>query len=193
MLAVVTLLLSSVGSLQAQDRFAVKTNLLYGGYARTPNLGVEIGLAPRWTMELSGAYNPFNLKGSETNNKKLVHWVASSEFRYWTCQRFNGHFLGVHGLYGHYNIGGHNLPLLFGKGSAAYRYEGWVAGGGVNYGYSIVLSRRWNLEFTVGVGVLYLNYDRYDSPKCGLMVEAGARRLFFGPTRAGVSLSFLIF
>ena len=55
MISVLTLvLLSCVGSLKAQDRFAVKTNLLYGGVARTPNLGVEIGLAPRWTLEVSG-------------------------------------------------------------------------------------------------------------------------------------------
>ena len=67
------LFVSGVGSLKAQDRFAVKTNLLYGGVARTPNLGVEIGLAPRWTLELSGSYNPFNLNGSDADNKKLVH------------------------------------------------------------------------------------------------------------------------
>lgn len=99
------MLLSCVGSLKAQDRFAVKTNLLYGGVARTPNLGVEIGLAPRWTLEVSGGYNPFNLQGSDSDNKKLVHWAAMPEFRYWTCQRFNGHFVGVHGLYGNYNSG----------------------------------------------------------------------------------------
>lgn len=192
-IAVVALLMSGVGRLRAQDRFSMKTNLLYGGYTYTPNLGVEIGLAPRWTLELSGAYNPFNLHGSETDNKKLVHWVAMPEFRYWTCQRFNGHFLGVHGLYGNYNIGGHNLPMLFGQGSDAYRYEGQVMGGGVSYGYSVVLGKRWNLEFTVGAGVLYLDYDRYDCPKCGQKVETGARKLFFGPTKVGISLSFLIF
>lgn len=194
MIAVLTLLLlAGVGSLSAQDRFGVKTNLLYGGYARTPNLGIEIGLSPRWTLELSGAYNPFNLKGSDADNKKLVHWVASPEFRYWTCQRFNGHFLGVHGLYGNYNIGGYNLPLLFGKGSRDYRHEGQAMGGGVSYGYSVVLGKRWNLEFTAGVGVLYLNYDRYECPKCGQKVEPDTRKLFFGPTRAGISVSFLIF
>lgn len=194
MISVLTLvLLSSVGSLRAQDRFAVKTNLLYGGVARTPNLGVEIGLAPRWTLEVSGGYNPFNLQGSDSDNRKLVHWAAMPEFRYWTCQRFNGHFVGVHGLYGNYNIGGHNLPLLFGNGSDAYRYEGHVAGGGVSYGYSVLLGRRWNVEFTVGVGVLYLNYDRYECPKCGQRVEEDARQLFFGPTKAGITVSFLIF
>lgn len=187
------LLLIGGGTLRAQDHLSVKTNLLYGGYALTPNLGVEVGLSPRWTLEMSGAYNPFNLHGSETDNRKLVHWVAMPEFRYWTCQRFNGHFFGIHGLYGQYNIGGHNLPLLFGRGSDAYRYEGQVLGGGLSYGYSFLLGRRWNLELTIGAGVLYLDYDRYESPKCGLLLESGARKLFFGPTKVGVSLSFLIF
>lgn len=49
------------------------------------------------------------------------------------------------------------------------------------------------MEFTVGVGVLYLNYDRYECPKCGQKVETDARKLFFGPTKAGITLSFLIF
>lgn len=116
LVGVLTVFLLGVGAnrLSAQDRFAIKTNLLYGGLARTPNLGVEIGISPRWTVELSGGYNPFNLKGSDEDNRKLVHWIAMPEFRYWTCQRFNGHFLGVHALYSNYNIGSHNLPLLFG-------------------------------------------------------------------------------
>ena len=65
--------------------------------------------------------------------------------------------------------------------------------GGVSYGYSILLGRRWNVEFTVGVGVLYLNYDRYECPKCGQKVESDARQLFFGPTKAGITISFLLF
>lgn len=174
------------------NHFSVKTNVLYGGYALTPNLGVEVGLSPRWTLEISGAYNPFKLHGSETDNRKLVHWVALPEFRYWTCQRFNGHFVGVHGLYGEYNIGGYHLPLLFGSESRDSRYEGNVQGGGLSYGYSFLLGRRWNLELTVGVGVMYLRYDRYESPKCGLQLDSGVRRLFFGPTKAGISVSFLI-
>lgn len=188
----VFLLGAGAGRLSAQDRFAVKTNLLYGGLARTPNLGVEVGIAPRWTLELSGGYNPFNLKGSEEDNRKLVHWIAMPEFRYWTCQRFNGHFLGVHALYSNYNISNYNLPLLFGKGSKEYRFEGWAAGGGVSYGYSVILGKRWNLEFTVGVGVMYLKYDRYECLRCGKIEQRDGSRLYFGPTKAGVTLSFLL-
>ena len=39
------------------------------------------------------------------------------EYRYWLCQRFSGHFLGVHVLGSQYNIAQQDLPLIFGKGS----------------------------------------------------------------------------
>lgn len=179
--------------LYGQTRFVVKTNLLYGGYARTPNLGVEVGFAPRWSFDLSGAYNPFNLQGIRQNNRKLVHWVGAPEFRYWTNQCFTSHFLGLHGLYGCYNIGGYNFPLLFGSNSRDFRYEGQVLGGGFSYGYDFLLGGHWNLELTLGIGVLLLDYDSYERSKCGVLVEPNMRILYFGPTKAGITLLYHIF
>ena len=37
---------------KAQD-VAIKTNILYDA-AATVNFGVEVGLAPRWTLDISG-------------------------------------------------------------------------------------------------------------------------------------------
>ncbi|MEG2866016.1 MAG: DUF3575 domain-containing protein, partial [Mucinivorans sp.] len=125
----------------AQGTVAVKTNLLYGAGAFTPNLGVEIGLGRRTTLDLSGGYNWFNLDGKRDNNKKLVHFMVQPEFRYFLCEKFNGHFFGVHALYSEYNIGGHNLPMLFGQGSKDFRHQGWAAGAGVSYGYQLMLGR----------------------------------------------------
>ena len=51
-------------SLSAQD-WAVKTNLLYDATA-TINLGAEIGLAPKWTLDLSANYNGWTFN----DNKK---------------------------------------------------------------------------------------------------------------------------
>ena len=50
----------------------VKTNLLYGGLTLTPNISVEIGVGEQSTLELGGGYNPWNLNGRTTDNKKLV-------------------------------------------------------------------------------------------------------------------------
>lgn len=181
----------TVGSAWAQGEVGIKTNLLYGGYALTPNLGVEIGLGKRTTLDISGGYNWFNLNGSKNNNKKLVHWIVQPEFRYFLCEKFNGHFFGVHALYSQYNIGGHNLPMLLGKGSGDFRHEGWAAGAGISYGYQLMLGRSWNLEFTIGVGYAQLKYDKYDYSKCGEKVGSETKH-YFGPTKAGVSLIWII-
>ena len=52
-------LLTSLGA-SAQNDVAIKTNVLYDLTA-TVNAGVEVGLAPRWTIDLSGNFNAWNL------------------------------------------------------------------------------------------------------------------------------------
>lgn len=175
----------------AQGVVGIKTNLLYGATTFTPNLGAEVGLGRRITLELSGGYNPWNLNGTPDDNKKLVHWVGQAEFRYFLCERFNGHFFGVHGLYSMFNIGGHELPLLLGKGSKDYRYEGDAYGAGITYGYQFMLGRNWNLELSVGVGYMQLSYDQYDCPHCG-DVKGRFTKSYVGPTKAAVSLIYII-
>lgn len=188
----ITLCLLITGYAMAQGKVGIKTNLLYGAGTFTPNLGMEIGLGKRATFELSGGYNWFNLNGTPDNNKKLVHWIIQPEFRYFLCEKFNGHFLGVHALFSQYNIGQHELPMLLGNGSKDYRFEGNAFGAGLSYGYQLMLGKRWNLEFTIGVGYAQLKYDKYNCPKCGDKVETGAVRHYFGPTKAGISLLYII-
>jgi hypothetical protein len=187
--AILFLLLSSPAVVSAQH-IAVKTNLLYGAYTLTPNLGVEAGLGRRSTLDVGVGYNPWNLKGSVENNKKLVHLLGSVEYRQWLCQKFNGHFFGVHLLGTKYNISAHELPLLFGKSSGAFRHQGWGAGAGISYGYQFVLGRHWNLELTLGVGYAYLKYDKYDCPKCGTMTDS-VQKHYFGPTKGGLSILYV--
>lgn len=186
----VTLSLLFCTSHSIAQKITLKTNLLYGSYAQTPNLSMEFGLGKRITLDISGGYNPWNRTGSAGNNKKLVHWIVQPELRYWTCQRFNGHFFGIHAFGSQYNISEYELPLLFGKGSKDYRYEGWAAGGGISYGYQWILGKHWNLEATIGVGYAYLKYDKYDCPKCGDYVGEYSKS-YFGPTKAGVSLIYV--
>lgn len=181
----------TAGSAMAQGEVGIKTNLLYGTGGFTPNLGVEIGLGKRTTLDISGSYNWFNLSGKKNDNKKLVHWMVQPEFRYFLCEKFNGHFFGVHALYSQYNIGGHELPMLFGKGADKYRHQGWAAGAGISYGYQLMLGRSWNLEFNIGVGYAQLNYDKYDCKTCGDKVGTETKH-YFGPTKAGVSLIWII-
>lgn len=174
----------------AQD-VGLKTNLFYGIYTQTPNLGVEIALSPKSTLNIESGYNPWNLNGSESNNKKKVHWLAEIDYRYWLCQKFNGNFIGLHVLGSEYNISQHRLPFLFGKNSENYRFQGWAAGIGIQYGYQFILSQHWNLELSLGLGYARLNYGKYECRKCGEKLEQ-VKKNYLGPTKASVSLIYLI-
>ena len=188
------MLLLCLGFTVQAQKVAVKTNLLYGAGTLTPNLGLELGLGKRTTLDLSAGYNPWNREGSDTDNKKWVHFLVQPEFRYWLCERFNGHFFGVHGLYGQYNVGSIEIPSLFGGDplmDKAFRYEGSAYGGGLSYGYNWMWSKRWGMEFTVGVGAVHFEYDKHDCEKCGDQISKGSKT-YFGPTKAGISLVFLI-
>ena len=189
LLFLTVLLLLCVGCFRAQaQKVAIKTNLLYGAATFTPNLGLELGLGPRSTLELSGGYNPWNLQGTIDNNNKLVHWLGHVEYRWWNCQKFNGHFLGAHLLGSQYNISGKDIPLLFDN---AYRYEGWAAGAGVSWGYHWIMSGRFSMEFTLGAGYAYLEYGRYNCAKCSTL-DGNYFKHYVGPTKAGISLIFMI-
>lgn len=189
-IAVLALLLYCNHS-SAQGVVGIKTNLLYGAAAFTPNLGVEIGLGKHTTLDISAGFNPWNMDSSPNSNKKLVHIMVQPEFRYFLCERFHGHFFGVHALYSEYNINKHNLPMLFGKGSEDYRFYGHAYGAGLSYGYQLMLNKHWNLEFQVGAGYARMNYDKYDCRECGQKLES-VKKNYFGPTRAAISVIYVI-
>ncbi|MDR1403020.1 MAG: DUF3575 domain-containing protein [Tannerellaceae bacterium] len=160
---------------------AVKSNILYDATS-TVNIGLEVGLAPKWTLELPVNYNPWDF----SDNKKLKHWLVQPEARYWFCEKFNGHFLGVHALVSGYNVGGIDV-----FGLKEHRYEGNMYGGGVSYGYHWILNTRWSVEATVGAGYAYLNHGKYPCGKCENKLD-NFTKSWFGPTKAGVSIIYII-
>ncbi len=188
--------LSFAGVASAQ-KFAVKTNSLYWGTA-TPNVGLEVAMAPRWTFELAGGYNPWTLEKEE--NVKAKHFLVTPEVRYWFCESFQGHFIGVHGNYTQFNVSGIHIPEVFiPVDSDGYfiddlqhmRSQGWAAGAGLTYGYATPIGRRWNIEFNLGLGFWYTQYDRFESRPCGLFQDSISNWVF-GPTDLGVSFIYMI-
>lgn len=169
------------------QKAAIKTNLLYDA-TTTINLGVEVGLAPHWSLDISGNYNPWIL--NEETNRKIKHYLIQPEARYWICEKFNGHFLGLHTGFAEFNISGTKIPFV--KDSKKNRYEGWATGVGFSYGYSMILGGRWNLELTAGAGFVYTRYDKFDCVKCGEKFKENVSKAFFSPTKLGASLIYMI-
>ena len=187
-LIILIICLLGTSSVAFPQKIGIKTNLLYDAGILTPNLGLEFGLGQQSSLNISGNYNPWNLNGAHKDNKKLVHWLSDAEFRYWLDQRFDSHFLGLHILGGKYNVSGYNVSKLF---EEEFRYDGWILGSGFSYGYHWIWDPRWRMEFNLGLGYAYLEYDRYPCKKCSEK-EGQYSKTYFGPTKAGISLIFMI-
>jgi hypothetical protein len=72
-----------------------------------------------------------------------------------------------------------------------YAYEGNAYGGGISYGYQLYLSPHWNIEFTAGVGYVRFKYDKTPFP-AGQEAAGSYRNDYFGPTKLGISIMYII-
>lgn len=178
------------------QNFALKTNLLYDATA-TINAGIEFKIAPKWTMDISSNFNAWmtpNDSDPDTIDPKWKHWTIQPEARYYFCNPLSRHFIGIHAHTGNFNVGGLNIPLnLLGtdfRQLKEMRYQGWFIGGGVSYGYVIAISTHWNIEFVLGLGYSYTDYDVFLCPACGKQVGSGTHH-YVGLTKAAISLAYL--
>lgn len=176
-------------TMRGQD-VALKTNLLYDAFLNA-NIGGEIRLAPRWSAELTGQLNAWDL----SHDRKWKHWLVQPEARYWFCEALGGHFVGAHLLGGEYNVGNIDVPVDFLgtnlKNLKDHRYQGWFAGVGVAYGYSWLLGKHWNLEAEIGIGYVYTRFDVFECAGCGRKTETKRHHNYFGPTKAAVNLVYV--
>ncbi len=181
LLSITYLMLIGCSSLYAQQT-ALKSNILYLG-TTTPNAGVELGLGNHFTLEVWGAYNAWKFP----NKMKLNLYLAQPEFRFWPCQKFEGHFFGAHAHYGHFNIG--QIPFI--SGLKDYVLRGDLYGAGLSYGYHWALGERWGMEASIGVGYAHMAYTKFHCDECAEPVGYFTRE-YFGPTRAAFSIIYFI-
>jgi hypothetical protein len=163
-------------------KWVIKSNLLYGA-AGALNLGVEFRTGARTSLDFPFSWNPWEF----SDNRQWRHFLAQPEFRFWTDETFRGHFFGLHGHYAYYNVG--NLPTPFSTYMQEYRFQGWLAGAGLSYGYRWNFNHRWAMEVTLGAGYTYLLYDKYVCEDCGDHLGEFVKN-YFGPTKAGLSLIY---
>lgn len=172
------------------QKASVKTNLLSDGFLN-PNLAVEIAVAPKWTVDLSGQFNLWRL----SHDRQWRHWAFQPEARYWFCDRFSGHFVGAHLLGGQYNVGGIDPGFSFlgtdFRKLKDSRFQGWFAGAGIAYGYDWALHEHWNLEAEIGLGWIYTRYDQFRCAGCGKKIKENSPHNYFGPTKVALNLEYV--
>lgn len=175
-------ILSCLPMLAFCQQAALKTNIVFWG-TTTPNAGIELGMGRKLSLDIWGAYNAWKYP----DDMKLNLYLLQPELRYWFCRKFEGHFVGLHGHYGHFNIG--QIPFI--SGLKDYVLRGDLYGGGVTYGYHWALGERWGMEALIGAGYAYMKYDKLRCDACAERVGAFTRS-YFGPTKIGFSIIYFL-
>ena len=144
----------------------VKTNLVMDAM-KIINLGAEVGLSKKLTLDLYANYNPWKYK-----DQKMMKMLAiQPELRYWFCDKFNGHFVGFHVHGGVYQAAAINMPWGIWPELKDHRFKGNFFGAGISYGYQWILAKHWNLEGNIGVGYARVKYEQFECKTCGEKVS----------------------
>lgn len=170
----------------------VRTNMLYD-LAAIPNIGVEFYLGHDLSIIADWQY------GWWKTDRRHRYWRAYGGdlgLRWWFGEAadekpLTGHHLGVYGQILTYDFEWGGKGYMGGKpGGTLWDKMHW--GVGVEYGYSLPIARRLNLDFSLGIGYLGGTYYTY-KPVDGCYVwQSTKKRNWFGPTKAEVSLVWLI-
>ena len=152
-------------------KVALTTNMLYDA-ALIPDLGVEIAFGSRWSLAADGMY---------------AWWSKSSRSRFW---RVYGGNVELRRWWPSGDVS--MLTYDFKLGRHGYLGDRWSYAAGLSYGYSVALSRYFNIDFSIGLGYLWGKYKKYHREDDWYVWERTSRRHWFGPTKAGVTLVYII-
>ena len=166
----------------------IGTNMLYD-LAAIPDLAAEVNFSDRWSVGL---------------NAMLAWWNREDGTRYWRIRGFElygryyfgrrrmlGHHVGVYGQLLQYDLRLGKTGYLSGEpGNGFAHYPTWAVGG--EYGYTLRICRRLQVDFSLGVGYMGGRYHTYTDVDGHNVWLSRRNRRWFGPTRAGVTLMWII-
>ena len=163
----------------------LKTNLFYD-IAAVPNLGLEFYLGKNWSIVGNWMYSWW------FNDSAPYYWQTYGgdlAVRKWFGKAsrkkpLTGHHVGVYGQMITYDF------LKDNKGGIQADQWNWAAG--LEYGYSVPLARRLNMDFTIGAGYHWGEFDEYIPLDGHYVWQATKRRRYIGPTKIEISLVWLI-
>jgi hypothetical protein len=163
---------------------AAKTNLLYDA-AIIPNVGVEVYLGKNFSVAGNWMYSWWK------SDRVSWYWRTYGgdlALRYWLGRAakekpLTGHHIGLYGQILTYDIE---------VGGRGYLGDRWSYGGGLEYGYSLPVRQRLNIDFTLGLGYLGGEFQEYLPIDGHYVWQATKKRQYIGPTKAEISLVWLI-
>ena len=156
---------------------SLRANLLRWG-TLTPDLGVEWRLNRHVGILVNGSYTSWTWN---SNDRRYALWEIAPEARYYIGKEKRGYIGAI------YKAGSFNYKLSeIGKHSN-------LMGGGLTGGYQLKLNKALNLDFSLALGCLHADYDKYIVID-GIRVRQGKEtKNWWGPISAGVTLVWNIF
>lgn len=162
---------------------AAKTNLLYD-VALVPNVGLEFYLGKGWSIG---------------GNWMYAWWCKDSKHRYWRIyggeldiRKYFGRKAAEKPLQGHHlGVYAQGLTFDFETGGKGYLSD-FSYGFGLEYGYSLPVAKRLNIDFGISVGYDGGKYKVYEPEDDCYVYKETKQRHWFGPTRAEISLVWLL-
>lgn len=161
----------------APYHFSVRANLLRWA-TLTPDLGVEWRINRHVSILVNGSWTSWAWNGNE---RRYALWEVNPEVRYYIGKEKRGYVGAM------YKVGAFNYMF-----SETGR-QGDLMGGGITGGYRLKLNRALSLDFSLGVGCVHADYEKYTVID-GVRVRDGKEtKNWWGPTQAGVTLVWTIF
>ena len=156
---------------------SLRANLLRWG-TLTPDLGVEWRLNRHVGILVNGSYTSWTWN---SNDRRYALWEIAPEARYYIGKEKRGYIGAI------YKAGSFNYKLSeIGK-------QGNLMGGGLTGGYQLKLNKVLNLDFSLALGCLHADYDKYIVID-GIRVRQGKEtKNWWGPISAGVTLVWNVF
>lgn len=170
----------------------VRTNMLYDVLA-LPNIGAEFYLGKNISLGANWLYGWWSRRPAHRYWRAYGGEVFA---RRWFGRKANakpltGHHIGIYGQLYTYDFQFGRKGEMGGKPCGSL-WDQCLWAAGVEYGYSLPLGKRFNMDFSLGVGYTqgkYQEYKRIDD--CNVWQRTKMRK-YFGPTKLEISLVWLI-
>lgn len=171
---------------------AIKTNMLYD-VAAIPNIGAEFYLGKNFSIAANYAHAWWK---KDSKNLYWRYYGADASLRWWfgkasRIKPLQGHHIGLNYqiLTYDFELGEKGIMAGMPNGNLTDRANHIVA---LEYGYSLPIARRLNIDFSIGVGYHWGIFEEYTPVDGHNVWQATKRRQYFGPTKLEISLVWLI-
>lgn len=170
----------------------IKTNMLYDA-ALVPNIGAEFYLGKNITI-----YGEWMYAWWQNNVRHRFWQIYGGDIgvRWWFGRKayakpLTGHHLGVFGGILIFDFEYNSTGYMGGKPGGTL-WDRFITNCGIEYGYSLPVAKRLNIDFSIGIGYMGGNYIKYFPFDNDYYREKEYKMRYFGPTKAEISLVWLI-